>query len=748
MTSERFRHLAAVLAIGAMAIALTVSSAAQPPDSDSDLLDPSAMHRTMAESKAQALFDKRLTRKMATESLIDNTQTNYDVLFYDIAIRVDDTTEILYGNVEFTAQATEDGVTEVQVDLYWMMLVDSIPSPSGLLSYSRAGDVVVVALDGTYDTGEQFAFDIHYHGHPTEGGLQAFAFDMRLGAPVITSLSEPYFARTWWPCKDRMDDKADSFKIAITVDTALYVGSNGTLDSVVQSFSNAHTFYYAEHYPMATYLFSLAISNYTVWYDEWVYNSGLDTMPLVHAVYPDMYDYSLTKFDITPYALTVLSDKFGMYPFVTEKYGHANFQWGGAMEHQTMTSTAGSGFGFSEPVVVHELAHQWWGDMIPCKSWGHIWLNEGWASYAEAIYYLEKDGWPTYHSYMNGMAYGGGGTIYVYDTASVWNIFHGGLSYDKGAWVLHMLRGVLGDALFFAGVDAYYNSEYQHAAATTEDFRDVFEAATGQELDWFFEDWIYGEYRPNYEYRYWVEPSDTGGYDLFLNVEQIQTTAPQAFRMPVDFFFDFSTIPDDTVTLWPTEREQVMKFNLPDDIDQIECDPAGWVLKYSAKVHWRLHFVTTPEELSIGLEYSDYLDTLETRGTLVTCDFSLVGGTLPAGCSLSQDGIITGMPTREGQYVFRARADDKYSANYDEHNFTLTVASAGLVPGDIDNDFEPVNVSDLVFLVDYMFSQGPEPPILDQADMDANCQIDIADLVYLVDYMFDGGPTPLIGCII
>ncbi len=748
MTSGRFKSIAAALALPVMVFSLTVSTAAQQTDSVSDRFDPSAMHQILAESKAQALFDKQLIRKMAAQIRLENTQTNYDVLFYDIAIRVNDTNENLYGKVGFTAEAAENGVTEVQVDFHSTMQVDSIVAPIGALSYSRAGDVVTIVLDGAYDSGEQFTFDFYSHGHPTEGGFQAFAFDTRLGAPVIASLSEPYFARTWWPCKDRMDDKADSFNIAITVDTALYVASNGTLDSVVQSFNNAHTYYYAVRYPMVTYLFSVAISNYTVWYDEWVYNDGLDTMPLVHAVYPDLYDYSLTHFDITPYALTVYSDNYGLYPFVNEKYGHANFEWGGAMEHQTMTSTAGSGFGFSEPVVVHELSHQWWGDMITCKSWAHIWLNEGWASYSEALYYLEKDGWQAYHDYMNGMAYAGGGTIYVYDTTSVWNIFHGGLSYDKGAWVVHMLRGVLGDPLFFAGINAYYNSEYQHAAATTEDFRDVLEAATGQELDWFFEDWIYGEYRPNYHFRYWAEPSDTGGYDLFLHIEQVQTTVPRAFRMPVDFFFDFNTIPDDTVTLRPTERQQLMKFNLPDNVVQIECDPAGWVLKYSSHVPWQLHFVTTDKELSSGLEYADYCDTLDVRGTSFSYTYSLAGGILPNGCNLSGDGIISGMPTKEGQYVFTARVDDDFNSFYDEYEFTLVVASAGLIPGDVDHDFEEVNISDLVYLVDYMFINGPEPPIMDQADMDASCQIDIADLVYLVDYMFDEGPAPLIGCVL
>jgi hypothetical protein len=420
------------------------------------------------------------------------------------------------------------------------------------------------------------------------------------------------------------------------------------------------------------------------------------------------------------------------------------------MEHQTMSSMSGSSFGFSEPVVVHELAHQWFGDMITTFSWGHIWLNEGWASYAEADYYLEKDGWSAYHSYMNGMAYSGGGTIFVEDsdTSEVWSIFNGGLSYDKGSWVVHMLRGVLGDQLFYNGVEAYYNSEYQHAAATTENFRDVFEQATGRELDWFFEDWIYGQYRPNYRYRFVQEISDSGGYDLYLLVEQIQTTDPQVFRMPVDFFVDFAALPDDTVQLWPNQRRNMFCFNLPDAVNNIVCDPADWVLKYESQDPWQLHFVCLSEDLTEGTQYSTYEDTLRAIGGSNDLTFSLTAGALPNGYSLSASGVISGTTPDTGQFNFTARVDDNFGGLFEILSFNLTVGPAQFIPGDIDLSFTEVNVADLVYLVDYMFTDGPEPPVLNLADVDGNCQIDIGDLVYLVDYMFDDGPVPVIGCVV
>lgn len=712
---------------------------------DWDNAPPSQIHQKLWEAKASAYMDKQFARSLAVTEGVENTQTNYDVQFYDIFIRVNDTTEIIYGIVKFVALTAEDGVTEIQIDFYDNMTVDSIVSPSGALSYSRANNVVTVTLDDIYNTGQQFEFDFYYHGHPSEGGFQAFAFDTRLGKKVISTLSEPYFARTWWPCKDRMDDKADSFDIAVEIDTVLYLGSNGTLDSIVYNGGNTNTFYYSVRYPMVTYLFSLAISEYTVWYDEWIYNDGQDTMPIVHAVYPDRYTYSLDKFGVTPGAITIYSENYGQYPFVNEKYGHANFQWGGAMEHQTMSSMSGSNFGFSTPVVVHELAHMWWGDMITCEQWGDIWLNEGWASYSEALYYLEMLGWDSYHNYMNGMAYSGGGTIYIYDTTSVWNIFSS-IVYDKGAWVVHMLRGILGDALFFAGVNAYYNSEYQHAAATTEGFKDVFEEATGVELDWFFNEWIYGTYRPNYHWSYWQEPSNTGGYDVFLRVEQIQTTDPQVFTMPVDFFFDFNSGPDDTITLWIDKDVTLHKLNFPSNLNTVELDPSDWVLKYETNLPWQLYIITLDEEVSDGRQYLAYHDTIQARGGSGSNTWSIIGGALPTGYSINSNGIISGSTTDTGLFTFTVLVDDNFTSYADQAEFTIYVSPTLVLAGDVDLAGS-VNIADVTYLVAYLFFDGAPPPVLNSADVNGSCEINVEDLTYLVAYIFQGGPPPVMGCV-
>jgi len=161
------------------------------------------------------------------------------------------------------------------------------------------------------------------------------------------------------------------------------------------------------------------------------------------------------------------------------------------MEHQTLTSMGG----WSEDLISHELAHQWWGDMVTCEDFGHIWLNEGFATWSEAYWAEQYYDFATYRQYMDIASYYGAGTIFVEDPLSE-NIFDGNLSYNKGSWVVHMLRGVLGDTDFFAGL-ALYRSSHLYGSATTEQLQTALETVSGQDLTAFFQQWIYGEYFPS-----------------------------------------------------------------------------------------------------------------------------------------------------------------------------------------------------------------------------------------------------------
>ncbi len=269
------------------------------------------------------------------------------------------------------------------------------------------------------------------------------------------------------------------------------------LESITPNGNGTHTYYWKNHYTIANYLISLAITNYTQ-YDTYYHYSPTDSMVITNFIYPENFNYVKPLVDETDEMIEVFADRYGEYPFIEEKYGHAEYQWGGAMEHQTCSSMGFWGIG----VISHELAHQWYGDMITCKDWHHIWLNEGFATYSEAVYLEARDGKAAYDAQIAcEMSYArdAQGTIWVQDITDVGQIFNGNRSYAKGSCVLHMLRGIVGDSTFFDIMRTYSaDPSVSYGVATTEDFQAIAESVYGQDLDYFFQEWIYGENEPTY----------------------------------------------------------------------------------------------------------------------------------------------------------------------------------------------------------------------------------------------------------
>ncbi|HOP06037.1 MAG TPA: M1 family aminopeptidase [candidate division Zixibacteria bacterium] len=748
--------LVAVLATLILMIGVSVAASETPDFVDHSNPTPTELHRLEAYAKSRGWLEGRLIDELNQKSSLVNTQENYDVLKYDIYIDVDDTTQELRGSVGIYARAAQPAVNAIQVDLADNMTVDSIVAPSGSLSFSRSDNMILIDLDNSYNVDDLFHLYIYYQGRPLDATsfIGGFSFDTTYAnEPCYSSLSQPYGARSWWPCKDRNDDKADTFTVCIEAQRDFYVASNGRLDSIVTPFGQTQIrkFYYVMPYPMVSYLFSIALYPYYIFEDEWVYNNGADTMPIINAVYPDKRAAAEEMLAVTPGALTIYSDLYGLYPYADLKYGHANFEWTAAMEHQTMTSTWCHQYydwGFNEATVVHELAHQWFGDMMTCHSWADLWLNEGWASYSEALYFQAQagaNGWSAYHTYMAGMDHTEGGTIYRYDTLDVDNLFDI-IVYDKAAWLIHMLRGVLGDSLFFTGLDAYTSSQYRFGSVTTDQFIDLWEQATGVELRTFFEDWLYGEYRPHYLWAFLNEANGDGTYTSYIAIDQMQTTEPQVFHMPVDVVLETEAGMQDTMVFNLDLRRKVFVRQLDDPIVDVHIDPANWVMNYTTEINWKMHFIVE-NELPVAYTYLDYELLLDTRGGSGDNTFSWIEGSLPNGLVFDPNtAIISGQPTDTGQFTFTVYVDDNLSNYWDEQQFFLHVIEPDLVPGDIDMSGS-LDIADLVYMATYMFQGGPEPPVINLTDVNGSCVLDIADLIYLVEYMFQEGPEPVVGCI-
>jgi hypothetical protein len=240
------------------------------------------------------------------------------------------------------------------------------------------------------------------------------------------------------------------------------------------------------------------------------------------------------------------------------------------MEHQTLTSMGGH----SEWLIAHELAHQWWGDLITCASFHHIWLNEGFARYGEALWEEHTGGEEAYKTYMSNHTYYGPGTIYVENPENVSDIFHGGLSYNKAGWVVHMLRHVVGNSTFFEILHSYSsNDSLAYASATTEDFQAVAEDVSGLDLNDFFQQWIYGSGYPEYAISWTADPAD--GY--FIQIDQLQTTG--YFHMPIDLYITGTNV-DSHIVVDNFEASQVYHVGgFGTIIDDIILDPDNWILK-------------------------------------------------------------------------------------------------------------------------------------------------------------------------
>jgi hypothetical protein len=511
-----------------------------------------------------------------------------DVEHYTLAIKVaPQPVSRVDGTVRIQARVVAAGVGLLDIDLYDALAVTSVVSGAGpALSFTHAGNQIHVTLDRVYATGELIDITVTYGGTPPQVSdpLVPFPFSFKThgtpAVPIISSLSEPTYAPTWWPCLDRPDDKA-IVDMDLTVPNGLVGVSNGVLIGTVSNPDATKTFRWRSAYPISTYLVSVAISNYTTWTDFYTPVTGGPVMPVQHWVYPELEAAARVDLNVTVPAIAWFAGLWGEYPFVSEKYGHALFPFGGAMEHQTCTSY-GSGLIRGDHhydwIVAHELAHQWWGDAVGPAEWPEIWLNEGFATYAEALWQEHLGGATAYHAYMTSLdTRPFCGTVYNPEPSC--DLF-GDTVYDKGAWILHMLRHVVGDSAFFTGFRNYYVA-FKGSVATTGGFRATIEAASGKVLAPFFDSWVYGIGEPAYRFG-WLAAATPSGYVTHVRIEQAQGGTP--FTMPIDVRV---TWPGGTQTFVVQDNAMGQDFALPAvpaPPTLVTFDPDVWILRTLALV--------------------------------------------------------------------------------------------------------------------------------------------------------------------
>ncbi len=558
---RRGHTLSALLLLAAL---LAPAAAATAPGGEPDLV-PGLLEARQEEAAAKEQLARRW---QAGPGRAPRNQNAYDVERYDLSLTLSPALHHLDGSLTVTATVTGAALATLELDLAGNMAVSAATAGGQPAAFDHAGDLLTVTLDRVYQAGERVTVTVDYGGDPT-GGVESgyFGWGSHAGQPMIWTKSEPYGAPTWWPCKDLTTDKADSLDLRVTVPANLVVAANGLLRAVIDA-GFTKTYHWHSDYPICTYLVAFAAYPYSSYTDWYAPQAGGAAMPVTHYVFPDWWADSAPIFAKTVPMLDLFAPYFGEYPFVAEKYGHAHFLWGGGMEHQTLTSIKG----WWEDGVSHELAHQWFGDAVTCADFGHIWLNEGFASWAEAFWMEHSRHVEMYQLYMELAAYYGEGTIFVEDPLTE-PIFDHHLAYDKASWVVHMLRRRLGDAAFFAGLRSYLAAQ-AYGTATTEQFRDAMEAASGQELDAFFAQWIYGDGCPDYRYHW--EPGP-GGAGVALTIEQLQTNAGP-FAMPIDVRVTSTTGSVQGFTVQNSQLEEAYLLPATGQPAFVQLDPEGWIL--------------------------------------------------------------------------------------------------------------------------------------------------------------------------
>jgi len=504
----------------------------------------------------------------------------YDAHFWHLDLEVSHLSLNLKGYARTQLTVTATSLDTLAFELHSALTVDSVRVGGVRQSFLRRGHTIRIPLNPQPPQGTLVEAEVFYRGTPPSTGATGIfnRASPTWGNQVTWTLTQPFYAHTWWPCKQILTDKADSVWVFLTVPAGTKAGANGLLEGVDTLSDGRLRYRWKSRYPIAYYLVAFAVAEY-IDYSFYAPIPGLSQPVLVqNYIYnnPGTLPQFQAQIDTTAALLREFSRLFGPYPFHEEKYGHMMAPFSGGMEHQTMTT---QGF-FTFTLTAHELAHQWFGDYVTCASWQDIWLNEGFASYSEYLA-LQKLGtasaarnWlvSTHDNIISSPC----GSVWVPDTLNDSRIFDSRLSYDKGAYLLHMLRyRVRNDSLFFAALRAYLQNQ-AYGVALAGNFRQTFENATGLSLGTFFQQYYYGQGHPRFAVRW-----NNAGPDLWVEITQ-QASCPSRtpfFETPIPIYLQRTSAPDTTIHLFLTQSPQTFYIPNAGTIISLRLDPDYWLIR-------------------------------------------------------------------------------------------------------------------------------------------------------------------------
>jgi aminopeptidase N len=514
--------------------------------------------------------------------LYDQWLSKYDVTFYHLSLEISNENTFLDGFTKIIIEVVED-LDTIVFQLNGELEISAIEvNGAGVEDFLHDGEVVYIPL--VAQTDEMVSVKIFYSG--TAGKDRGFfagitsAYDNTNEQWVTYTLSEPLNALDWFPVKQVLTDKADSVWVDLTCDRDLMAGSVGLLEEIEDLPDNRHKFKWRSNYPIAYYLISLAVADYRDYSFHASLSDRNDSVLVQNYIYDDDDYFSRWKsrIDRTADMITLFSDLVVDYPFAKEKYGHAVAPMGGGMEHQTMSTMANFNFN----LVAHELAHQWFGNSVTCGTWQDIWINEGFASYLEYIALENLSSREAADNWMESamtLAFSKNGSVYVPESEAedVYRVFDYGLTYKKGAVLLHMIRYELNDDVLFFDVLKTYAEKYRDSAATAVDFRAVLEEVSGLDFTCFFDQWYYGKGYPTFHLLGSIQ-QDT----LYVRSQQESSDpATPLFRTHFDLAVETSE-GDQVYRLYQEKNDQVFALPVTGFVFDIQFDPEKKLLARSS----------------------------------------------------------------------------------------------------------------------------------------------------------------------
>ncbi len=564
--------------------------------------------QTYKDVTEQISYAEQLASQSQSFIPASNAADSFDQKYVKCFWKISPDSSFISGKITLFIQAKFD-INSLTLDCSKTLTIDSVIAHDQRLNSEQINDWELRIYLNRYIAKDSFiAIQIDYHGSPQTSGFGSFEIASHQSGNVLWTLSEPFGARDWWPCKQNLNDKLDSIEITTEVPLIYRSASNGLL-VFEDSTSTTRKQIWRHQYPIATYLIAVSVSNYVIFSDTAHTSAGI--IPILNYVYPQTLENAKEGVKNCVQSIQLFDSLFIPYPFILERYGHAEFDRGGGMEHQTMSFVGD----FSHELLAHEAAHQWFGNLVTCAGWSDIWLNEGFATYLTGLTYqflFNGEYWDDWKESTRLRSTKYNNTqVYVIDSFSVPALFNPVTSYAKAAYVLHMLRSVVGDSVFFTSTKNYLRDpNLAFGYATTKSLKDHFEQVYGKSLSVFFDEWIYGKGHPSYIVSYLFEENQK--VELIIRQKASDASVP-VFHVPLRIrFYEINrNLFKDTIIQIQSELTRVsVAVNF--QVDSIAIDPLREVLWSSLEVvpvkeklksaDYDIHFFPNPVSDQLTLE--------------------------------------------------------------------------------------------------------------------------------------------------